>query len=173
MSRDTSLRWAAGCGALATLVLGGLLAFRDHSLLTAFAVAPLIAGLLGLSARKTWGAFATFGGAALILVAHAVGEVPVWAAMIAVGGLAVATPALIRATRFDAPAAAVWVVLAGLSGSGAALAWEELDVPPPAPPVPPLVVKTVVSPGWHFSFGFDDGRGECDRCGCEPRYYDW
>jgi len=167
MSRDASLRWAAGCGAFATLVLGGLLAVRDHSLLSALAVAPLAVGLVGLSAQKTWGGFVTFGGATLILVAHAVGELPLFIATVAVGGLAVATPALVRATRFDAPAAAVWLALSGLCGSGSALAWDELSVAEDAPRPSPCEGKTLASPSWHIRVDWNH------RSWNERRYDRW
>lgn len=127
----TSSRWAAGLGALAALVTGGLLAFRDGSLLAWLAVIPLFAGLVGAAFQRTWGVFATLGGAALVLVAFGVGEVPAWAAMVAVAGVAVVTPTLIRAFRFDAVAAAAWMALSGLTGGAAALAWNELDAPAP------------------------------------------
>jgi len=149
-SRGVSLRWAAAFGALATLITGGLLAYRDGSILTALAVAPLAAGLIGSSLRRTWGVFATIGGATLLLVAFGVGEVPAWAAMIAVGGLAVMVPGLLRTFRFDSAAAAAWMALAGLSGGGAALAWNELDVDEPI--AVPDLRKPVADDGWDFRF---------------------
>lgn len=169
MSRDLSLRWAAGVGALAALATGGLLAFRDGSLLTGLATLPLAIGLGACALRKTWGVFATLGGAALVLVAFGVGRVPAWAAMIAVAGLAVTAPLLLRAFRFDAPAAAAWLALAGLSGGGAALAWDELEPMTHAPcraqaPMTPIAPPAPeAAPVWNVRVEWMDHRKPCAR----------
>ncbi len=162
-NKGVSLRWAAAFGALATVITGGLLAYRDGSVLTALVVAPLAAGLIGSSLRKTWGVFATIGGATLLLVAFGVGEVPAWAAMIAVGGLAVMTPALLQTFRFDAAAAAAWMTLAGLSGGGAALAWNELDVAE-APMAPDLQKPVAPEVSWDYRVRWRTERAERRPC---------
>jgi len=173
MPRDNSLRWAAGLGALAALATGGLLAFRDGSLLTGLATVPLAVGLGACAMRRTWGVFGTLGGAALVLVAFGVGQVPAWAAMIAVAGLAVTAPLLLRAFRFDAPAAAAWLTLAGLSGGGAALAWDELEPMAEAPcrraraqmqpmqPVQPVAPPPRAEPAWNIRVEWMDHRKPC------------
>ena len=129
MSSDTSSRWAAGLGALAVLVTGGLLALREGSLLCSLAVVPLLAGLVGAALGRTWGIFAALGGAAALWVAFGVGEVPGWAALVAAAGLAAVAQPLLRAVRFDVAAASAWMALAGFTGAAGALAWHELDAP--------------------------------------------
>ncbi|MCB9596125.1 MAG: hypothetical protein H6719_25610 [Sandaracinaceae bacterium] len=158
MSRDTSSRWAAAFGALAVTVTGVLLAFRGGSPLACLAVVPILVGLVGSSFGRTWGVFATVGGAALMLVAFGVHEVPGWAAMTAVGGLAVVLPGLFRAFRFDAVAASAWMVLAGLSGSAGALAWDELDEPPVA--AAPDLDKPVAHDGYGFEVRWESRQGD-------------
>lgn len=157
MSGVTSTRWAAVAGALAALLTGVLLAIRDGSPFTWLAVVPLAAGLAGSSFRKTWGVFATLGGAALLFTAYGVGEVPGWAALVAAAGVAVVSPALFSAFRFDAVAAAAWLALAGLLGGAGALAWSELEGPDAALP-PPALDKPLAR---HGGFRVEvDWRGE-------------
>lgn len=168
----TSSRWAAGIGALAALVTGGLLAFRDGSLLSWLAVVPLFAGLVGAAFQRTWGVFATLGGTALMLVAFGVGEVPAWAAMVAVAGMAVVMPTLVRAFRFDAVAAAAWMALSGLTGGAAALAWDELDARPEQVAAPDL--DKPVADGWHVQVDWRQGdERPCHRGRRHHRRWRW
>ncbi len=157
MSGVTSTRWAAVAGALAALVTGVLLAIREGSPLLLLAVVPLVVGLAGSSFRKTWGVFATLGGAALLFTAYGVGEVPGWAALVAAAGVAVVSPALVGAFRFDAVAAAAWLALSGLLGGAGALAWSELDGDETL--VSPIELDKPVAP--HGGFRVEvDWRGE-------------
>lgn len=183
MSKPVTLEGAAGVAAAMTIAAAAVLAFHTGSPIPALAVAPLIVGLVAMSLRQTWGVFATLGGAGLVYVAYGLGELPLFGALIATGALAVAIPMLVRAFRFDAAAAAVWMTMAATSGAGAALAWNELDLEPEAPiaeaPAREAHEVTVraATPApaakprptwWTFRFrGGDQPRGpRCSRHGC-------